>query len=626
MIDFKYLKSIKLKFINSIMHQDHHFGMLLFVQAKYIYIYPKSLHIYRLRDNSTINMHNIKKQDIPPYIYNIFVSFNENMYLTREYFSVFSMHIILIECVKFLNKYNNEVLNSLFKKAFFELLIVKIFRIFNFNKDPKNIKKNMKYIYRYKHYINNLPIGATYRIKSQLSYKLGQSIMINGKNFFTILLLPIILICIVVSHKQEIKYNKKYSKKKQLPLDMYKDYNDALLIKRQMTYRMGEIFIKSFKTWYKGGLFKLPFSIYSLYKEFKKNKVEVIRLNNKNYSKCLALYFDAGIGDYLALQPLLKYIRDFYFDYKITFIGNNRFKDIVLTFDKDNIDEYIYNFKNDTYFSNFFKYCCYDILISPYYFRSVWLDNKIKQINAMEKIGNYGGLLVMTQRQRANISVYDKIIYTSENDEFEINRNIDFFQKLFGKKIEINDINLQLDVKHFDNIEFNFNNKYAILFPGATDKNRMWDISNFRGVAKHLYDQYKIISYIAGGNGDRHLANDIKQKCDFIYSICGRYSLKDLFYILNKSQIVICNDSGGYHMAQRVSKNIIVVSGGGAYTRFVEYPEIFTKDKLISTPIPNSAKNNPFKEYFFDKNLLNEISYNEICKIIDLKHSKGFFE
>ncbi|HHS6861157.1 TPA: hypothetical protein ACTOBD_002077, partial [Campylobacter jejuni] len=95
-------------------------------------------------------MHNIKKQDIPPYIYNIFVSFNENMYLTREYFSVFSMHIILIECVKFLNKYNNEVLNSLFKKAFFELLIVKIFRIFNFNKDPKNIKKNMKYIYRYK--------------------------------------------------------------------------------------------------------------------------------------------------------------------------------------------------------------------------------------------------------------------------------------------------------------------------------------------------------------------------------------------------------------------------------------------------------------------------------------------
>ncbi|MCW1326985.1 hypothetical protein OLP42_01030, partial [Campylobacter jejuni] len=81
--------------------------------------------------------------------------------------------------------------------------------------------------------------------------------MINGKNFFTILLLPIILICIIVSHKQEIKY-KKIFQKKQLPLDMYKDYNDALLIKRQMTYRMGEIFIKSFKTWYKGGLFKLP--------------------------------------------------------------------------------------------------------------------------------------------------------------------------------------------------------------------------------------------------------------------------------------------------------------------------------------------------------------------------------
>ncbi|HBK1802576.1 TPA: glycosyltransferase, partial [Campylobacter jejuni] len=56
MIDFIYLKNIKLKFIDYIIHQDHHFGMLLFAKCKYIYIFPSSMHTYRIRSNSTINL------------------------------------------------------------------------------------------------------------------------------------------------------------------------------------------------------------------------------------------------------------------------------------------------------------------------------------------------------------------------------------------------------------------------------------------------------------------------------------------------------------------------------------------------------------------------------------------
>lgn len=71
--------------------------------------------------------------------------------------------------------------------------------------------------------------------------------------------------------------------------------------------------------------------------------IKIINFTNKSYNeKTIALYFDAGIGDYLMLRPLLPFIREYYKNCKLTFIGNNRFKDVFSYFDKDYIDEYIY--------------------------------------------------------------------------------------------------------------------------------------------------------------------------------------------------------------------------------------------------------------------------------------------
>ena len=68
--------------------------------------------------------------------------------------------------------------------------------------------------------------------------------------------------------------------------------------------------------------------------------VNDIKFTNKSGNiKTVALYFDAGIGDYLTLRPLLPFIRKYYSNEKIVFIGNNRFKDVICYFDKCYIDE-----------------------------------------------------------------------------------------------------------------------------------------------------------------------------------------------------------------------------------------------------------------------------------------------
>lgn len=55
LINFKFLQKIGLLFMPSIIHEDHHFGVLLFARAKNIYVLPQKLYEYRIRANSIMN-------------------------------------------------------------------------------------------------------------------------------------------------------------------------------------------------------------------------------------------------------------------------------------------------------------------------------------------------------------------------------------------------------------------------------------------------------------------------------------------------------------------------------------------------------------------------------------------
>ncbi|EQB5469866.1 hypothetical protein ACYQB2_001203 [Campylobacter jejuni] len=101
---------------------------------------------------------------------------------------------------------------------------------------------------------------AKTRIQNQLSYKLGQALIINSKSVLGFLSLPFIILSIVISHKQEQKaYKFKIKKNPNLalpPLETYPDYNEALKEKECFTYKLGEAFIKASKNWYWGGYIK----------------------------------------------------------------------------------------------------------------------------------------------------------------------------------------------------------------------------------------------------------------------------------------------------------------------------------------------------------------------------------
>ncbi|EAL5994225.1 sugar transferase, partial [Campylobacter coli] len=110
--------------------------------------------------------------------------------------------------------------------------------------------------------------------QNQLSYKLGQAMIVNSKSLLGYIRMPFALSYIKDKHKQEQKiYQEKIKKDPSLklpPLEDYPDYKEALKEKECLTYKLGEALIKASNNWYGGGYIKLLLEIRKLKKEFKK--------------------------------------------------------------------------------------------------------------------------------------------------------------------------------------------------------------------------------------------------------------------------------------------------------------------------------------------------------------------
>lgn len=119
---------------------------------------------------------------------------------------------------------------------------------------------------------------ALYRIQNQLSYKLGQAMILNSNSICGYIKMPFILADIKKKYKKEqMAYSEKIKDNSSLklpPLESYPDYQEAIKIKEHLSYKLGEALIKAHKNWYKGGYIKLWFDIAKIKKQHKNKKAK----------------------------------------------------------------------------------------------------------------------------------------------------------------------------------------------------------------------------------------------------------------------------------------------------------------------------------------------------------------
>ncbi|ENT7373453.1 sulfotransferase family protein [Campylobacter coli] len=188
----------------------------------------------------------------------------------RDDFEIFDYDL---EDKKYFNIPQNIYLNNLESKILIKninldsLRLKKSFQIQNLN---QTIETKNKTIQNKDDLLNfQAQYGtAKSRIQNQLSYKLGQTMIVNSKSFLGCLLMPVILLGIVISYKQEQKiYKRKIEKDPSLKLpslEQYPDYREAIKLKNHLSYKLGKELVKANKIWYKGGYFQFLYFIRKL--------------------------------------------------------------------------------------------------------------------------------------------------------------------------------------------------------------------------------------------------------------------------------------------------------------------------------------------------------------------------
>ncbi|HEG5396497.1 TPA: glycosyltransferase [Campylobacter coli] len=145
LIKFSFLEKIQLFFIDGIIHEDHHFGTLIFSQAKSIVVYPFKLYYYRIRSGSIMNHSNEQIEVSPPPffledLYNSFERYDE----AKDYHKIISWIETTYKLIHFIENCDDQKFSKGIEYCFMKKLCNLSLAIFNISNDPLKLKQSDK--------------------------------------------------------------------------------------------------------------------------------------------------------------------------------------------------------------------------------------------------------------------------------------------------------------------------------------------------------------------------------------------------------------------------------------------------------------------------------------------------
>lgn len=180
--------------------------------------------------------------------------------------------------------------------------------------------------------------------------------------------------------------------------------------------------------------------------------------------------------------------------------------------------------------------------------------------------------------------IYQKVIVTPKAHVMEIHRNILFTGQVLNREIrsgvpfikEVKTAQSKVPAK-----------KYFILFPGASEPERMWQIDRFVELAMRLHEseEYKELSCcLCGGKEEAHLGNvfidqyPLKEK---VINRMGQTSLPELIEIIRGAEFMVTNDTSAVHFAAAVNTQAFCIWGPWEYGRFLPYEVELTEGRKL---------------------------------------------
>jgi len=275
-----------------------------------------------------------------------------------------------------------------------------------------------------------------------------------------------------------------------------------------------------------------------------------------------------------------------------------------------------------------------DVLVTK---RNKEVYNGIKGLNSIKKIDF--SIMSIIEFVLSNFRKYDVVVDMEEY--LNVSAIISFFagkcrvgyshgarSKIYNLKvyydenIHVRDVFLELansigaEYKKEGLIQLNYNKKdrknvdgllkkYRIspkiigISPGTAEsaKCRMWPYEKYAEACNSVIEKYNATVMFVGTEEERRLADEIIkniEKKENAVNLCGKFSLRELFYFVTKCDVFIGNDSGAMHIAAAQKVKTIGLFGPNLPQRFSPYGKgnaaIYKGENCIFSPCINVHK------------------------------------
>jgi len=258
-----------------------------------------------------------------------------------------------------------------------------------------------------------------------------------------------------------------------------------------------------------------------------------------------------------------------------------------------------------------------NFLINPTRSRSFLTDDTFSRVIKSKES-------IRFENDRVNMTWYDNIISNfKKHNEIKIydnseHRNHNFYLNYINNnffKLKIHRIS------KMNKDKFKKSNIVSIV-PGASSELRLYGYENFIKIGKYIFDKYNIKIYFFGTKDEFNEIEIASKKLNFknIINLCGKTTIDEYISNLEKSRLIISNESSAAQVALYKNIEHITIMGGGHFGRFAntEYKSniqniIFNKMDCFNCNWKckfDLKKDQPYK-------CIHEIDLNKIFSLVD---------
>ncbi len=113
---------------------------------------------------------------------------------------------------------------------------------------------------------------------------------------------------------------------------------------------------------------------------------------------------------------------------------------------------------------------------------------------------------------------------------------------------------------------------YFVVFPGASLAEKRWSPRNFAAVARHVQQQTGWRAVLMGDVRDAPVTREVAALLPGAIDLVGATTVPELASAIQRSRLVLANDTSAVHLAAATGVPAVCIAGGGHWRRFVPYP------------------------------------------------------